>query len=96
MIVQKIRDEKAGQTVSGIHSHVIENWQTITPTDICTLMLSQKFTGWEGYTTASKKFVSIWDPDNTLVIMKTEHFKSMSENILKNKKEKAEPQKTEP
>jgi len=63
MIVQKISDEKTGQTVSGIHSHVIENWQTITPTDICTLMLYQKFTGWEGYTTVSKKFVSIWNPN---------------------------------
>ncbi|KAA0126728.1 hypothetical protein FY557_16260 [Chryseobacterium sp. SN22] len=95
MIVQKINDEKTGQTVSGVHSHVIENWQTITPTDICTLMLYQNFTGWEGYTTVSKKFVSIWNSNNNLVIMKTENFKSMSENILKNKKDKSQPEKGE-
>ncbi|MEC3874691.1 hypothetical protein [Chryseobacterium salviniae] len=95
MIVQKINDETIGHTVSGMHSHVIENWQTITPTDICTLMLYQKFTGWENYTTISKKFVSIWNSDNNLVIMKTEDFKGMTENILKNKKPKPEPEKKE-
>lgn len=94
IIVQKINDDKTGRTVSGIHSHVIENWQTMTPTDICTLMLHQKFTGWESYTTVSKKFVSIWNPNNNLMIMKTEDFKGMTENILKNKKEKPEPEKT--
>ncbi|MDQ1094876.1 MULTISPECIES: hypothetical protein [Chryseobacterium] len=96
MIVQNINDEKTGKTVSGVHSHVIENWQAITPTDICTLMLYQKFTGWEGYTTVSKKLVSIWNPNNNLVIMKTEDFKNMSENILKNKKEKSQQEKMEP
>ncbi len=93
MIVQKINDEKTGHTISGMHSHVIENWQTITPTDICTLMLYQKFTGWESYTTISKKFVSIWNPNNNLMIMNTENFKGMAENILKDKKQKSEAQK---
>lgn len=95
MIVQKINDEKIGQTISGVHSHVIENWQTVTPTDICTLMLYQKFTGWEGYTTVSKKFVSIWNSNNKLVIMKTENFKDMTENILRNKKEKPQSENKE-
>lgn len=95
MIVQKINDEKIGHTISGMHSHVIDNWQTITPTDICTLMLYQKFTGWENYTTISKKFVSIWNSNNNLVIMKTEDFKGMTENILKNKKNKSKTEKKE-
>lgn len=96
MIVQNINDEKTGKMVGGVHSHVIENWQAITPTDICTLMLYQRFTGWEEYTTVSEKLVSIWNPNNNLVIMKTEDFKNMSENILKNKKEKSQQEKTEP
>lgn len=93
MIVQNINDEKTGKTVSGVHSHVIENWQAITPTDICTLMLYQKFTGWEGYTTVSKKFVSIWNANNKLVIMKTENFKNMAHRILEQNKE---PKSEEP
>ena len=95
MIVQKINDEKTGHTITAMHSHVIENWQTITPTDICTLMLYQKFTGWESYTTISKKFISIWNSDNNLVIMKTEDFKGMAESILKDKKDKSKPEKKE-
>ncbi|SHF21761.1 hypothetical protein [Chryseobacterium takakiae] len=95
MIVQKINDEKIGHTISGMHSHVIDKWQAITPTDICTLMLYQKFTGWESYTTISKKFVSIWNSDNNLVIMKTEDFKGMTEKMLKNKKGKSKTEKEE-
>ncbi|WP_306623045.1 hypothetical protein [Chryseobacterium ginsenosidimutans] len=89
MITQNVSDEKVGKTISGIHSHVIENWQTITPTDICTLMLYQKFTNWESYITISEKFASIWNPNNNLVIMKTENFKNMTENIRKGKEEKS-------
>ncbi|MCA6068804.1 hypothetical protein JI747_016675 [Chryseobacterium sp. RG1] len=95
MIAQNIHDEKVGKTISGIHSHVIKNWQTITPTDICTLMLYQKFTDWGTYTTVSKKFVSIWNSNNKLVIMKSENFKNMAENILKNKDEKSKSEETE-
>jgi hypothetical protein len=58
-------------------------------------MLYQKFTGWESYTTISKKFVSIWNSDNNLVIMKTEDFKGMTEKMLKNKKGKSKTEKEE-
>lgn len=95
MIVQNINDEKIGKTVSGIHSHVIEKWLTITPTDICTLMLYQRFTNWESYTTVSKKYVSIWNANNKLIIMKTENFKNMAENILKDKKDLKSKEKSE-
>ncbi|WP_312076655.1 hypothetical protein [Chryseobacterium sp.] len=89
LIVQNINDNKVGKTVSGIHSHVIENWQTITPTDICTLMLYKHLTNWEGYITVSKKYTSIWNP-NKVAIMKTEDYKKMAENILERNKEKSE------
>lgn len=89
MIVQNINDEKGGKTVGGVHTHIIEDWQTMTPTDICTLMLYQKFTNWESYITVSKKFTSIWNPNNNLIIMKSENFKNMAENITKGKEEKS-------
>lgn len=92
LIVQKMHDEEVGKTVGGSHSHVLENWQTITPTDICTLMLYQKFTNWEGYTTISKKYVSIWNSNDNLAIMKTENYQKIQENLEEGKK-KAEKKK---
>ncbi|WBV59807.1 hypothetical protein PFY12_12235 [Chryseobacterium camelliae] len=88
MIVQNIHDEKIGKTISGAHTHILENWLTITPTDICTLMLYQKFTNWGSYFTTSKKYTSIWNSNNNLAIMKTEDFKKMNENIKKDEDEK--------
>lgn len=90
MIAQNINDEKIGKTISGVHSHVIENWQTITATDICTLMLYQNLTDWGSYITISKKFTSIWNSNNNIVIMKTEDYKKMAENILERNKNKAD------
>ncbi|WP_426276029.1 hypothetical protein ACN9MN_14510 [Chryseobacterium sp. S-02] len=87
LIVQNINDEKIGKTISGAHTHILENWLTITPTDICTLMLYQKFTDWESYFTTSKKYTSIWNANNNLVIMKAEDFKKMNENVKKDKEE---------
>lgn len=85
MIVQNIYDEKVGKTVCGVHSHVLENWQTITPTDVCTLMLYQKFTNWENYMVVSKKYTSIWDSKNNVMVMKSEDYNKISK---KDKKEK--------
>ncbi|SDQ19499.1 hypothetical protein SAMN05421664_0974 [Chryseobacterium soldanellicola] len=84
MIVQNINDKEVGKTVGGVHSHILENWQTITPTDICTLMLYYKFTNWESYTVVSKKYVSMWNgKGNGLLIMKEKAFKNMTESIKK-------------
>jgi len=44
LISQKIVDEEVGKTVSGVHSHILEDWPYMTPTDICTLMLYQNLT----------------------------------------------------
>lgn len=90
MIAQNINDEKIGKTISGVHSHVIENWQMITPTDICTLMLYQNLTDWRSYITISKKFTSIWNSNNNIVIMKTEDYKKMAENILERNSDKTD------
>ncbi|KXH80569.1 hypothetical protein AU378_19285 [Chryseobacterium kwangjuense] len=89
IIIQNINDEKVGKTVGGTHTHVLENWQTITPTDICTLMLYYKFTNWENYSVVSKKYVSMWNgKNNSLMIMKSKAFRNMADNILKDNTEK--------
>lgn len=93
----KMYDEKVGKTVSGIHSHVLEDWPYITPTDICTLMLYQKFTNWENYTVISKKYTSLWNnKSNHLIIMKTDVLEKIDEDQKKRHPEKnqnLEPEK---
>lgn len=87
IIIQSMKDEKVENTISGLHSHVLENWQTITPTDICTLMLYYKFTNWEEYFIVSKDFVSMWrNKTNNLVIMNEKDFKKLAEMIEKSDK----------
>ena len=89
----KIYDEKIGKTVSGVHSHVLEDWPFITPTDICTLMLYQKFTNWESYTVVSKKYTSLWNAkSNHLMIMKTEVLEKIQEDQKKRHPERYQEQ----
>ncbi|WP_426049233.1 hypothetical protein [Chryseobacterium sp. NFX27] len=84
MIVQKIKDDD-GESSGGAHTHILENWQTITPTDICTLMLYQRFTNWENYSVVSKKYISLWhNKSNSLTIMKSEDY----DKITKKEEEK--------
>ncbi|SHG61388.1 hypothetical protein [Chryseobacterium sp. OV279] len=79
MIVQKIKDDDGGESSGGAHSHILENWQAITPTDICTLMLYQRFTNWENYTVVSKKYISLWDSkSNNVSVMTSEDYDKMN------------------
>ncbi len=91
IIVQNIVDEEVGKTVSATHSHVLEDWPFITPTDICTLMLYQKFTDWESYNVISREFTSLFNPkSNKLIIMKTDVIRKINEDQEKRKKARAE------
>ncbi|MBT2620897.1 hypothetical protein [Chryseobacterium sp. ISL-6] len=94
IIIQNINDEKVGKTIAGAHSHVLENWSLITPTDICTLMLYYKFTKWDDYTVISKEYVSVWNgKSNNLSIEKKEKFKKVAENILNGNRQQENIQK---
>ena len=76
----KIYDEKVGKTVSGAHSHVLEDWPYITPTDICTLMLYGKIFKMKQHYVISEKYVSIWDcEEDVLNVMTREAFEKMLE-----------------
>lgn len=56
--------------VGGIHTHLPETGALMTPTDICTLMLYEKFTNWQQYIVASENYISIWDcGKNTLLAL---------------------------
>lgn len=67
--------------IEGIHSHLPETGDLITATDICTLMLYEKFAKWERHTVVSKKYISIWDcKTDELAIITTEAFEAISDD----------------
>jgi hypothetical protein len=54
--------EEEGREIHGtIHSHLPETGDFITATDICTLMLYEKFTKWKQHDVVSKKYLNIWN-----------------------------------
>ncbi len=66
-------DEKMedGKVVEGtIHIHLPETGDFITATDICTLMLYEKFTNWKQHNVVSKEYLNIWNclTDTLLVL----------------------------
>jgi hypothetical protein len=69
----------SGKTVlSTMHSHLPATGDFITATDICTLMLYEKFTPWGTHYVISKNDVSIWDcKKNVLVILTMDAWKKI-------------------
>jgi hypothetical protein len=54
--------EEQGKEVEGaIHSHLPETGDFMTATDICTLMLYEKFAKWKQHTVVSENYISIWN-----------------------------------
>ncbi|MCL9806639.1 hypothetical protein NAT51_13975 [Flavobacterium amniphilum] len=65
--------------VSGIHTHLPEYDDVITPTDICTIMLYQDLAGWGTHLVTSEKYVSIWDcKKNELVVLTKEAWEKIN------------------
>ena len=49
------------EIVSTLHSHLPETGDIITSTDICTLMLYEKYAKWKTHKVISQKYLSTWD-----------------------------------
>jgi len=83
-------EELKGKIVTeAIHSHLPETGDFITATDICTLMLYEKFAKWKQHTVISAKYVSIWNCEtDELLVVKREAFDKMSNDKTKKKKRK--------
>jgi hypothetical protein len=63
--------EEEGQQIEGtMHTHLPETGDFITATDICTLMLYEKFTKWKQHNVVSKNYLNIWNcqTDQLIVI----------------------------
>lgn len=57
-----VEQEKNGQQVEGaMHSHLPQTGDFITATDICTLMLYEKFAKWKTHQVVSQKYLNIWN-----------------------------------
>ena len=85
------RDGKNGdiQVLGAMHTHLPETGSLITSTDICTLMLYEKFAGWKSYYVMSGEYVSIWDCEaNTLAVLSREVFEKISKDQEERHKDK--------
>lgn len=59
--------------LASIHTHLPKTGDFITATDICTLMLYEKFTTWNQHIVVSKNYASIWNcKANQLTILTIE------------------------
>ncbi|MCS3798476.1 hypothetical protein [Niastella sp. OAS944] len=70
--------EQEGKTIEGaVHTHLPETGDFITATDICTLMLYEKFTKWKQHNVVSKNYLNIWNclTDQLIVVPMRHHDK---------------------
>jgi hypothetical protein len=54
------KEEEGKKSVGAMHSHLPETGQFMTATDICTLLLYEKFAKWEQHIVVSEKYMNIW------------------------------------
>lgn len=54
-------NEDGTEIEAAMHSHLPETGDFITATDICTLMLYEKFTKWKQHNVVSKNYLNIWN-----------------------------------
>jgi len=54
------KEEEGKKSIGAMHSHLPETGEFITATDICTLMLYEKFAKWQQHIVVSEKYMNIW------------------------------------
>lgn len=60
-IAYEVKVQEGKEVETTIHSHLPETGDFITSTDICTLMLYEKFAKWKTHNVVSKKYLNIWN-----------------------------------
>jgi hypothetical protein len=55
------KEEEGKKSIGAMHSHLPETGEFMTATDICTLMLYEKFAKWEQHIVVSEKYMNIWN-----------------------------------
>jgi hypothetical protein len=85
--------EEEGKEIEGtIHTHLPETGDFITATDICTLMLYEKFAKWKQHNVVSKNYLNIWNclTDQLVVIPMGTIDKINKDQEKRNKKKKTD------
>jgi hypothetical protein len=78
--------EEEGKEIEGaVHMHLPETGDFITATDICTLMLYEKFAKWKQHTVVSANYISIWNCETDVLITIT---KDAMDKIEKDQKKR--------
>ena len=76
-----------------IHSHVAQTGHLLTASDICTLMLYQKYAGWKSHYVMSPKYVNIWDcQSNNFIMITRKAFQKVSKIQAKIEKKRKKSQ----
>jgi len=91
IIVINYGNEEEGKLVVGtVHSHLPETGEFITATDICTLMLYEKFARWETHNVVSSEYLNVWNCEtNQLTVISMDAVKKINKDQEKrNKKRK--------
>ncbi len=90
--------EKDGtQTEGAVHSHLPETGEFITATDICTLMLYEKFAKWKQHIVVSEKYMNIWNCEtDQLVVLPREKVDKTNDDQEQGKSKKKKKDKQEP
>lgn len=87
LIPIKYNNKEGNEKEEGaIHSHLPETGDFITATDICTLMLYEKFTTWKQHSVMSNKYLNIWNcQTDQLTVIPMETIKKMNKDQEKKK-----------
>jgi hypothetical protein len=84
-------DETGDRHVIGAaHTHLPETGEFITATDICTLMLYEKFAKWQKHTVVSKDYMSLWDCTTDRLLVISMHAVEKIEKTRRKKKQSGE------
>lgn len=84
------KEEEYKKSIGAMHSHLPETGEFMTATDICTLMLYEKFAKWEQHIVVSEKYMNIWSckTDQLTVIPRDVVEKINKDQEKRNKKDK--------
>jgi hypothetical protein len=83
------KEEEGKELVGTMHSHLPETGDFITATDICTLMLYEKFTKWKQHNVVSEKYLNIWNClTDELVVVPMKAFDKVNKDQEKRHKKK--------
>lgn len=92
IVIVPYADETQEEVVT-MHSHLPETGELITATDVCTLMLYEKFANWSSHNVVSKKYVSIWNcKTDELLILPAKTVKKINKDQEKRHPEEKDEQ----